>query len=205
MTSRSSNITWHHNEVSRDDRERVLGQRGRMVWFTGLSGSGKSTISVRVEARLNELGRAVYLLDGDNIRHGLCSDLGFSEPDRRENMRRIGEVGRLFVEAGVIVLAAFISPYRADRLAIRNRVPPGDFVEVFVNTPLAVCEQRDPKGLYQLARAGEIPNFTGISAPYEAPIDPEIDLDTGSLSPDDAAEVVVQSLMAGRFGLERTD
>ncbi len=195
MDPKSRNIVWQNNEVRRSQRELVLGQHGRLIWFTGLSGSGKSTIAVRLESRLNADGRAVYLLDGDNVRHGLCRDLGFSEADRQENIRRVGEVGRLFVDAGIITIAAFISPYRADRQYLRDRLD-GDFVEVFVDTPIEVCESRDTKGLYEKARAGEIANFTGISAPYEAPLTPEVRIDTTQVSVDEAVEQIVAWLEA---------
>lgn len=193
-TPKADNIVWHHNDVSRADREAVLGQRGRLLWFTGLSGSGKSTVAVALERRLADLGRAAYLLDGDNVRHGLCDDLGFAPDDRRENIRRIGEVGRLFVDAGILVIASFISPYRADRRAIRDKMVEGDFIEVHVSTPLEVCEQRDPKGLYAKARAGEIDDFTGISAPYEAPLEPELAVDTSVLTVDESVDAVIAFL-----------
>lgn len=174
----ASNLVWQARAVTRQDREQLLGQRGRIVWFTGLSGSGKSTIACALEAHLHALGRSTYVLDGDNIRHGLCADLGFSEADRIENVRRVGEAARLMVDAGIIVLVAMISPYRSERDAVRARVGPHDFVEVWVNTPLEVCEERDVKGLYRRARAGEIPAFTGISSPYEEPVYAEVVLDT---------------------------
>ncbi len=178
MERKSTNITWHAGQVSRADRERVAGQRGAAIWLTGLSGSGKSTVAVACEHALVERGHLAYVLDGDNIRHGLNKNLGFSPQDRTENIRRIGEVARLFADAGVLVFTSFISPYRADRDAVRALMPPGDFVEVYVCASLATCEGRDVKGLYQRARAGEIPEFTGISAPYEAPERPELVLDT---------------------------
>jgi adenylylsulfate kinase len=175
---KSTNITWHAGHVTRADRERLLGQHGVTVWLTGLSGSGKSTIAVGAERALVERGRLAYVLDGDNVRHGLNKNLGFGPADRSENIRRIGEVAKLFVDAGVITLTSFISPYRADRDAVRAIMAPGDFVEVFVDASLETCESRDVKGLYQRARAGQIPEFTGISAPYEAPERPELVLDT---------------------------
>jgi adenylylsulfate kinase len=159
-----------------------------------LSGSGKSTVASALDRALIDRSRAVYLLDGDNIRHGLCDDLGFTPEDRRENVRRIGEVGRLFVEAGLIAIVSFISPYRADRDAIRSKLAPGDFVEVWVSTPLAVCEQRDPKGLYAKARSGEIDEFTGISAPYEAPAAAEIEIDTSTLGVGESVAKVIRYL-----------
>lgn len=191
---RSRNIVWHNNEVTRAQREHVLGQHARMLWFTGLSGSGKSTVAVRLEARLLANGRAVYLLDGDNVRHGLCSDLGFSDADRRENLRRVGEVGRLFVDAGVITLAAFVSPFRQDRGLIRKLMNPGDFIEVYVDTPIEVCEARDPKGLYRKARAGQITDFTGISSPYEPPESPELRINTAERSADDCVDQILDHL-----------
>jgi len=180
--SKSTNITWHEGHITREDREAVVGQRGVTVWLTGLSGSGKSTIAVAAEGALVESGRLAYVLDGDNIRHGLNSHLGFSPADRTENIRRIGEVARLFTDSGVIVFSSFISPYRADRDAVRALMGEGDFVEVLVDASLETCESRDVKGLYQKARAGEIPEFTGISAPYEAPENPEVVLDTNGQS-----------------------
>ena len=176
--TRSTNITWHEGTVSRVDRERVLRQRGVTIWLTGLSGSGKSTIAVAVEQELVRRGHAAYVLDGDNIRHGLNKNLGFSPEDRTENIRRIGEVAKLFTDAGLVVLSSFISPYRADRDAVRGLMEPGDFIEAFVSASLETCESRDVKGLYAKARAGKIPEFTGISAPYEAPERPELVLDT---------------------------
>lgn len=164
------------------------------MWFTGLSGSGKSTVAIDVERRLVKAGRVVYLLDGDNLRFGLCRDLTFSADDRRENIRRISEVAKLFADAGIIVLAAFISPYREDRDALRNSMERGRYMEVFINTPIEVCEQRDIKGLYKKARAGEIADFTGVSAPYEEPIDPEMTIDTSVVSLQDASHQVVAYL-----------
>ncbi len=193
--TKSSNVVWQERLVRRDEREAQRGHRGAIVWFTGLSGSGKSTLAIEVEQRLFEAGVFSYVLDGDNIRHGLNGDLGFSPEDRTENIRRIGEVAKLFADAGAIVLTAFISPYRADRDGVRAIMErPDDFVEVFVDCPLDVCERRDPKGLYAKARSGEIPNFTGISAPYEPPEAAEIRLDTGALSVDEAADRVLEFL-----------
>jgi adenylylsulfate kinase len=188
---RSTNITWHAGHVSRADREAVTGQRGVTIWLTGLSGSGKSTIAVGVEQALIQRGHLAYVLDGDNIRHGLNKNLGFSPEDRAENIRRIGEVAKLFTDAGVIVLTSFISPYRADRDAARALLPDGDFVEVHVAASIETCESRDVKGLYAKARAGEIPEFTGISAPYEAPESPELVLDTNRQSVADSVEQIV--------------
>ncbi len=179
---KSTHITWHAGHVERADRERRLGQRGAVVWLTGLSGSGKSTIAVAAEHALLERQCLAYVLDGDNIRHGLNKNLGFSPEDRSENIRRVGEVARLFADAGLIAITSFISPYRADRDEVRELVAPGDFVEVFVDASIETCESRDVKGLYAKARAGEIPEFTGISAPYEAPERPELVLDTNRQS-----------------------
>jgi adenylylsulfate kinase len=191
---KSSNITWHDGHIARTDRERVLGQRGVTVWLTGLSGSGKSTIAVAAEGALIERGRHAYVLDGDNIRHGLNKNLGFSPDDRTENIRRIGEVAKLFTDAGVIVFTSFISPYRADRDSVRALMERGDFVEVYVDAPLEVCEGRDVKGLYEKARAGQIPEFTGISAPYEPPERPELVLDTARQSVEESVEEILHYL-----------
>lgn len=176
--SKSTNITWHAGHVGRAHRERLLGQCGATIWLTGLSGSGKSTIAVAAERELLARGRLAYVLDGDNIRHGLNQNLGFSPADRSENIRRIAEVAKLFTDAGLIVLTSFISPYRADRDAARALFASGDFIEVHVAATVETCEGRDVKGLYQKARRGDIPEFTGISAPYEAPERPELVLDT---------------------------
>ena len=179
---KATNIVWHKGAVTRDDREQLNGHKGCTVWLTGLSGSGKSTIAVDLEKRLCERGVRAYILDGDNIRHGLNKNLGFSPEDRTENIRRIGEVAKLFTDAGTVTITAFISPYRTDRDQVRALMKGGDFIEVHVDCPVEVCEQRDVKGLYAKARAGKIPEFTGISAPYEAPEKPEIVLKTGELS-----------------------
>ncbi len=184
MSVKSKNLTWHEGQVSRSDREQLLAQTGVTIWFTGLSGSGKSTIAVAAEAALREQGRLTYILDGDNVRQGLNSNLGFSPEDRTENIRRIGEVAKLFTDAGVIVLTAFISPYRDDRDQVRDIMAGGDFLEVHVSADVETCEKRDVKGLYKKARAGEIPNFTGISAPYEAPEKPELVIDSAAQSVD---------------------
>ena len=172
------NIRWHAGSVERTDREKVLGQRAATLWFTGLSGSGKSTVAHALEKALLDRGNAAYVLDGDNVRHGLNGDLGFSEDDRRENVRRVSEVARLLTDAGLLVLCAFISPYRDVRQQVRDKLQPADFVEIYVRASLSACEARDPKGLYQRARAGEIKDMTGIGAPYEPPENPEILLDT---------------------------
>ena len=176
----SANIVWHQATVSRADRAQQRGHRSAILWFTGLSGAGKSTLANAVNAALFEKGLNCYVLDGDNIRHGLCKDLGFSDADREENIRRIGEVAKLFLDAGVVVLTAFVSPFRADRARARGLVEPGDFIEIHCAADLAVCEERDTKGLYAKARAGQIPEFTGISSPYEAPEAPELRIDTGN-------------------------
>jgi adenylylsulfate kinase len=191
---KADNLTWHVGEVDKAARTAAHGHKGAVLWFTGLSGSGKSTIGHRVERMLIERGAFAYVLDGDNVRHGLNSDLGFAPEDRVENIRRIGEVARLFADAGALVVSAFISPYRRDRDRIRSLMPEGEFVEVFVDTPLEICEARDPKGLYKKARAGEIRNFTGLDAPYEAPEHPEVHLETADLSVDEAAEQVIRYL-----------
>jgi adenylylsulfate kinase len=179
---KATNITWHEGHVTRAHRESILGQKGATVWLTGLSGSGKSTIAVAAEHALVERGQLAYVLDGDNVRHGLNSNLGFSPEDRTENIRRIGEVAKLFTDCGVIVFTSFISPYRADRDRVRAIMEEGDFVEVHVAASVETCEGRDVKGLYARARKGEIPEFTGISAPYEAPESPELVLETDDQS-----------------------
>jgi adenylylsulfate kinase len=191
---KSTNITWHEGHVTRGDRERVVAQRGATIWLTGLSGSGKSTIAVAAEKMLVESGRLAYVLDGDNVRHGLNSNLGFSPEDRTENIRRIGEVAKLFTEAGVIVFTSFISPYRADRDAAREIMEDGDFIEAYVAASVETCEGRDVKGLYAKARKGEIPEFTGISAPYEEPEKPELVLDTNVQSVEESTRQLVAHL-----------
>lgn len=194
-----SNLTWHTARVDADARAERYGQHGAVVWLTGLSGSGKSTIAMELEHRLVAAGRIAYVLDGDNVRHGLCEDLGFGADDRTENIRRVGHVAALFADAGVIVIAAFISPFRADRAAVRSRIPAGRFFEVHVATPLAVCEARDPKGLYERARAGEIARFTGIDSPYEAPEDPERVIDTATTALPAAVDALVEMLTAAEI------
>lgn len=196
--SKSSNIKWHDGTVTRADRERLLGQRGVVLWFTGLSGSGKSTIACLVEQALMSRRRLCYRLDGDNVRHGLNKNLGFSAEDRAENIRRIGEVARLFTDAGIVTLASFVSPYQRDRDAVRALMP-ADFIEVYVQASLAAAEQRDPKGLYKKARAGEIKNFTGIDDPYEPPTNAEIVLATEKQSPAEAADQLVCYLIDNDF------
>ena len=197
---KSHNIYWSHGKVTAQQRAIRNGHRGRVVWLTGLSASGKSTISVELERELFNLGRHVYILDGDNMRHGLCSDLGFSAADRKENIRRVGETAKLFADAGVVCVTAFISPYRADRDMVRKLMPEGEFVEVYVNAPLEICEKRDPKGLYAKARAHEIKEFTGISAPYEAPERPELELRTDHLSVAESVARIVEFLQQPESG-----
>ncbi len=192
--TKATNIVWHEGHVSRQERESLLDQRGVMVWLTGLPSSGKSTIAFTAEHALVARGRLAYVLDGDNIRHGLNKNLGFSADDRGENIRRIGEVGKLFVDCGAVALTSFVSPYRADRDAVRDLMEDGEFLEVFVDTPVEICEQRDPKGLYAKARAGEIPNFTGISDPYESPENPELVIETASSTPEEAANTIIDML-----------
>ncbi|MDB5332998.1 MAG: cysC [Phycisphaerales bacterium] len=194
--ARSTNITWHSGSVSRADREKLLGQRGVTLWLTGLSASGKSTIACIVEKMLLDRKKHAYRLDGDNVRHGLNKNLGFSAEERAENIRRIGEVAKLFTDAAVIVIASFISPYRKDRDAVRANLGAGDFVEVYVKVSVEAAERRDPKGLYKKARAGEIKGFTGIDDPYEAPERPEIVIDTENTDPENAARRVLEYLDA---------
>ena len=193
-TPKATNIVWHEASVDRDARADKRGHRSAILWFTGLSGSGKSTLANAVNAALFERGLATYVLDGDNVRHGLCKDLGFSDADREENIRRIGEVAKLFLDAGVIVLTAFVSPFRADRDKARDLVEAGDFFEIFCAADLDVCESRDPKGLYAKARSGAIKEFTGISSPYEAPDTPELKIDTGAQELAQSVEVVIKAL-----------
>lgn len=214
--SSKPHVVWHQHTVDRASREQRLGQRGCVIWFTGLSGCGKSTVANTLDAMLHQAGATTFLLDGDNIRHGLCAGpdrlseqhgeefaqrfgLGFGPMDREENIRRIGAVAELFASAGMITLTAFVSPYRRDRAFVRQQVEaagrPGDFIEIFMDTPLEICEQRDPKGLYKKARAGQIPNFTGISDPYEPPEQPEVRLDgSATASPQSHAESVIEYL-----------
>lgn len=180
MNKKNSITVWHHATVTRERREKQHTHKSVILWLTGLSGAGKSTLAHAVEEQLHQLGCSTYVLDGDNVRHGLCGDLTFSKDDRKENIRRIGQVAKLFLESGVIVLTAFISPFRSDRQVVRNMVLHGDFMEIYCNTPIEVCEQRDVKGLYQKARNGEIKEFTGISSPYEEPKKPELMVLTGA-------------------------
>ena len=188
----SSNVTPHQSRIDQDERAQRIGQRGLVVWLTGLSGSGKSTLAVHLEEHLTGQGLTAFVLDGDNVRHGLCGDLGFSTADRAENIRRIGEVAHLFQEAGVIALCAFISPERAARERVRQTISEGRFLEVYVSTGIEVCESRDPKGLYARARAGQIAEFTGVSAEYEAPLEPDLVVDTGA----DDLETCVNLILA---------
>jgi len=191
----STNVIWHHATVTRARREAQNGHRGAIIWFTGLSGAGKSTLAHAVEEELHQMGCRTFVLDGDNVRHGLCGDLGFSNEDRVENIRRVGEIAKLFMEAGVIVLTAFISPYRADRERVRGMVEHGDFIEIYCDSPIAVCESRDVKGMYKKARAGQIAEFTGISSPYEAPENPELTVDTGATELDACMQQVIREMM----------
>ena len=193
-TPKATNIVWHEASVDRAARADKRGHRSAILWFTGLSGSGKSTLANAVNAALFERGLSTYVLDGDNVRHGLCKDLGFSDADREENIRRIGEVAKLFLDAGVIVLTAFVSPFRADRDKARDLVEAGDFFEIFCAADLDVCESRDPKGLYAKARSGAIKEFTGISSPYEAPDTPELKIDTGAQDLAESVNVVIKAL-----------
>lgn len=211
MSGCDPKVFWHEHAVSREERERLNGHKGCVLWFTGLSGSGKSTVANLVDHRLHAMGVHSFVLDGDNIRHGLNASpamlkerhgeefakrfgLGFSAQDREENIRRIGAVAKLFCEAGIIAITAFISPYRIDRDRVRATMKPGDFIEIFVDAPLEVCEARDPKGLYKKARAGELKGFTGIDDPYEPPLRPEIHLDAANHSPEELADVVINYL-----------
>lgn len=189
-----SDIVWHEHAISKTDRAAMNQQKPVLLWFTGLSGSGKSTIAGALEHALFQRGQRTYLLDGDNVRHGLNKDLGFSDDDRVENIRRIGEVAKLMVDAGLIVLAAFVSPFRADRGLVRCLLAEGEFIEIHVNTPMAVCESRDPKGLYKKARAGGIKHFTGIDSEYEPPNKPEILLNTGESSVEECVEQILEVL-----------
>ncbi|UCE21203.1 MAG: adenylyl-sulfate kinase [Candidatus Aminicenantes bacterium] len=191
---KATNITWHQSALSKPDREKLLSQKGVVIWFTGLPSSGKSTLAHAVEEELYTRGHLSFVLDGDNVRHGLNKNLGFSPEDREENIRRIGEVARLFAQAGVITMTAFISPYRKDRDRARQLLEDGEFIEVFVKVSLEEAEQRDPKGLYKKARAGEIKEFTGISAPYEEPLHPELVIDTNELDLGKSKDMVIQYL-----------
>ena len=195
----STNVVWHHATVTRARREAQNGHRGAIIWFTGLSGSGKSTLAHAVEEALHQHGCRTFVLDGDNVRHGLCGDLGFSAQDRQENIRRIGEMAKLFMEAGVIVLTAFISPYRADRERVRGLVEHGDFIEIYCDTPIEICESRDVKGIYKKARAEEISEFTGVSSPYQVPKNHELTVNTGTASLDACVQQVIDEMIRHGF------
>ncbi|WP_462211504.1 adenylyl-sulfate kinase [Staphylococcus hominis] len=197
--SQSTNITWHDSEVTKEDRQRQNDHKSAVIWFTGLSGSGKSTISVALEKALFEEGKHSYRLDGDNVRHGLNKNLGFSPEDRKENIRRIGEVSKLLVDAGTIAITAFISPYREDRDEVRDILEDGEFIEVYTECSVEECEKRDPKGLYEKARSGEIKEFTGISAPYKAPKHPEITINTETQSIDESVEHILNYLKEHKY------
>ena len=194
MDQKSLNVVWEQGLITRQDREALNGHRSFALWFTGLSGSGKSTLAHAVEKKLFEMGCRTFVLDGDNVRHGLSSNLSFSEDDRKENIRRIGEAAKLMTEAGIIALTAFISPFRADREMVRSLFPHGGFIEVYCNASLEVCESRDVKGLYKKARAGEIKNYTGINSPYEAPVNPELIIDTAFLDLNQASGEIMEYL-----------
>ena len=191
---KQNNVVWHHATVTRTRREKQNGHRGAVLWFTGLSGSGKSTLAHMVEEQLYQMGCHTYVFDGDNVRHGLCADLGFSQQDRGENIRRIGEMVKLFLDAGLVALTAFISPFIRDRESVRKLVGADNFIEIFCRCPLEVCEQRDVKGMYKRARAGEIKEFTGISSPYESPSTPDLVIDTDKLTPEESVEQVIRHL-----------
>lgn len=197
--NRVKNIVWQETKVSREDRYKLNNHRSCLLWFTGLSGAGKSSLATAVEKELYEYGIRSYVLDGDNIRHGLNNNLGFSPEDRKENIRRIGEVSKLFVDAGLFALTAFISPYREDRQMVRERFADDEFIEVYVKCPLEVCETRDPKGLYKKARKGEIKQFTGISAPYEEPLSPEIVVESDKLSLEESVQQVISYLKEHQY------
>ena len=193
-SEKSSNVVWHNATVTRQRREKMNGHGSVILWFTGLSGAGKSSLAHAVEEKLHQMNCHTFVFDGDNVRHGLCADLGFTSDDRVENIRRVGEMAKLFIEAGVIALTAFISPFRDDRERVRSLAPHGDFLEIYCHCPLEICEQRDVKGLYKRARAGEIKDFTGISSPYEAPTDAELVVETGTLSMEDSVAQVMDLL-----------
>ncbi len=199
MSSKSENVVWHQATVTRERREQLNKHKSFVLWFTGLSGSGKSTIAHVVEEKLHQLGCRTFVFDGDNVRHGLCADLSFAEEDRKENIRRIGEMTHLFVQAGVIAMTAFISPFRAERQRVRDLYQESEFIEVFVDCSLETCEQRDVKGLYAKARAGLIPNYTGISSPYEAPESAEVTVHTDAETLDESSDKVLAYLHERRF------
>jgi adenylylsulfate kinase len=195
----NENLIWHKHEVTKTDRAKQKSQKPCVLWFTGLSGSGKSTIANLLEKKLHSINKQSYLLDGDNVRHGLCGDLGFSDRDRVENIRRVSEIGKLFVDSGLIVLTAFISPFRTDRDFARGLLENGEFLEVFVDAPLSVCEARDPKGLYKKARRGEISKFTGIDSEYQSPTNAEVHLDTEKHSAEACVDILIQYLADKNF------
>ena len=195
----ATNIVWHEHDVNKKARSEVLGQQPAVIWLTGLSGSGKSTIANLLEKKLYSENKKTYLLDGDNVRHGLCGDLGFDDKDRVENIRRISEVAKLFVDSGTIIITAFISPFKADRAYCRSLLEAGEFIEVFVDTPIEICEQRDPKGLYKKARSGEIKHFTGIDSAYEEPETPEVHLTHVDETPEQTAERLFSVLSIKEF------
>jgi bifunctional enzyme CysN/CysC len=192
---RSQNVHWQALDVTREKHADLKNQKPAVLWFTGLSGAGKSTIANLVEKKLVRMNRHTFLLDGDNVRHGLNKDLGFTDADRVENIRRVGEVAKLMTDAGLIVLTAFISPFRSERQMVREMMQPGEFIEIFIDTPLADAEKRDVKGLYKKARAGQLANFTGIDSPYEAPLDAEIRIDTTQVTPEEAADLIIERLI----------
>lgn len=199
----ADNIVWHDHKITRAERSVNKNQKPCLLWFTGLSGSGKSTIANALDVALHKRGYHTFLLDGDNVRHGLCSDLGFSDNDREENIRRVGEVCKLFADAGLIVMSAFISPFTSDRRMVRKLFPAGEFIEVFMDTPLATCEERDPKGLYQKARSGQIKHFTGIDSPYEIPSHPELRLDTSAMSVEECVDTLISYLLEREMIIRR--
>ncbi len=198
-----SNVVWHNATVGTEDRISLLGQKSFVLWFTGLSASGKSTIANIVEHKLHKMKYKTYLLDGDNVRHGLNSDLGFDDKSRVENIRRIGEVAKLFTDSGLIVLTAFISPFISDRKLVRDLFNQGDFLELFIDSSLEICEERDPKGMYKKARNGEIKNFTGVSSPYEAPVDPEIHIINNEVSLEQVSNEIINYLIKNKYIEER--
>ena len=202
MATKSFNTLWHESSIKRADREKLHKHKSVVLWFTGLSGSGKSTLAHAIEERLYKNGISTYVLDGDNVRHGLCRDLSFTDSDRVENIRRIGELAKLLTDAGIITLTAFISPFKIDRDEARKRMPHGDFLEIYCQCPIEICEQRDVKGLYKKARAGEIPFFTGIDSPYEAPVGSELVINTSDVSLEDSVQEVLNLLMRHRVILE---
>jgi len=199
MTEISKNVQWQHVQVSRQEREKQNAHRSCIIWLTGLSGAGKSTLAQALDQYLFQHGMRSFVLDGDNVRHGLCGDLGFSNDDRVENIRRVGEVAKLFLDAGVVVIAAFISPFRQDRARVRALVGDQDFIEIYCRCPLDVCEERDVKGLYQKARSGSIPNFTGLTSPYEEPESPELVVDTSKQSIEQSVGEIVDYLLRGEY------